>query len=242
MSVSRKSNFSGATEPIIPPAEAEFLPLDKRVIIFSSNQCLYQALSSSLESTKGIRCTCLHCLPGGALPDASPDEKSVFLLDCMSLDEQGIDQCFQEDGRHNFNENAIVLFNVHKKWDIHQKTYARQIRGVFLQDDSKSVFIKGMRQVLSGRNWFPQRVAPAPSPSYTHTPQSPEQQLDALSPREKEILHLVSVGMKNTEIALELTISLNTVKTHIYNIYKKISVSNRLQAAIWATAHCVSQG
>ena len=45
---------------------------------------------------------------------------------------------------------------------------------------------------------------------------------------------LVSAGAKNEQIAEELHISPNTVKTHIYNIFKKIGVPNRLQAALWA--------
>jgi len=45
---------------------------------------------------------------------------------------------------------------------------------------------------------------------------------------------MVAVGAKNEEIADELFISPNTVRTHIYNIFKKINVPNRLQAALWA--------
>ena len=45
---------------------------------------------------------------------------------------------------------------------------------------------------------------------------------------------MVAVGVKNEEIADRLCISPHTVKTHIYNIFKKIGVPNRLQAALWA--------
>jgi DNA-binding CsgD family transcriptional regulator len=48
---------------------------------------------------------------------------------------------------------------------------------------------------------------------------------------------MISVGAKNEEIADKLFISPNTVKTHIYNIFKKIDVPNRLQAALWAAKH-----
>ncbi len=50
-----------------------------------------------------------------------------------------------------------------------------------------------------------------------------------LSPREKEIISLVLYGNSNGEIAHQVYISLETVKKHIYNVYKKIGVKNRLQ-------------
>ncbi len=55
-----------------------------------------------------------------------------------------------------------------------------------------------------------------------------------LTQRELEILTMVISGSKNEDIANHLCICAHTVKTHIYNIFKKINVPNRLQAALWA--------
>jgi len=46
-----------------------------------------------------------------------------------------------------------------------------------------------------------------------------------------------SLLVENEEIAKELHVSLSTVKTHIYSIFKKIDVPNRLQAALWAAKY-----
>lgn len=51
-----------------------------------------------------------------------------------------------------------------------------------------------------------------------------------ISKRELEVLELISKGYSNQEIAEELFISLNTVKTHISNLYLKLEVSNRTKA------------
>lgn len=58
-----------------------------------------------------------------------------------------------------------------------------------------------------------------------------------LTTREKEMLAEIASGATNQEIADALYVSLHTVKTHIYNIFKKIKVSNRLQATLWAAKH-----
>ena len=55
--------------------------------------------------------------------------------------------------------------------------------------------------------------------------------LESLTRQELHILHLVEAGFPNKQIALELNISLNTVKYHLKNIYAKLGVVNRTQAA-----------
>lgn len=53
-----------------------------------------------------------------------------------------------------------------------------------------------------------------------------------LTPREKEVMHLVSKGMFDKEVASSLGICLQTVKNILYNVYTKMNVSNRVEAII----------
>jgi DNA-binding NarL/FixJ family response regulator len=59
----------------------------------------------------------------------------------------------------------------------------------------------------------------------------------SLTARELEILRLIARGFSNKEIANILKISLDTVKTHIKNIFFKLDVTDRTQAAVWASSH-----
>jgi DNA-binding NarL/FixJ family response regulator len=58
-----------------------------------------------------------------------------------------------------------------------------------------------------------------------------------LSPRESEILALVTLGMSNQEVADRAYLSVNSVKTYIRSAYRKIGVERRTQAVLWATQH-----
>jgi DNA-binding NarL/FixJ family response regulator len=55
-----------------------------------------------------------------------------------------------------------------------------------------------------------------------------------LTPRETQVLRLVALGLSNQEIADPLAISIETVKEHVQNLLRKLSVGDRTQAAVWA--------
>ena len=60
---------------------------------------------------------------------------------------------------------------------------------------------------------------------------------DELTNRELDVLHLIGQGYSNQAIAEELVITLKTVKTHVSNIFTKLEVEDRTQAAIYAVHH-----
>lgn len=54
-----------------------------------------------------------------------------------------------------------------------------------------------------------------------------------LTEREWQVLALIAQGRSNSEIAAEVFLSVNTVKTHVKNAFRKIGVNNRTEAAVW---------
>jgi DNA-binding NarL/FixJ family response regulator len=70
---------------------------------------------------------------------------------------------------------------------------------------------------------------------YTRAPRpTPPKELDDLTERELEVLHLVARGLSNTEIGQELYISETTVKTHVTHIFQKLDLRDRVQAVVFA--------
>ena len=63
------------------------------------------------------------------------------------------------------------------------------------------------------------------------------EEFEALTNREKDVLHLVARGMSNKEIDNELSISLLTVKAHLSSILDKLHMRGRVEAAAWAIHH-----
>jgi len=61
-----------------------------------------------------------------------------------------------------------------------------------------------------------------------------------LTPRESQVLRLIAMGLSNQEIADSLTISVETVKEHVQNLLRKMSLNDRTQAAVWAIRHGVA--
>ena len=131
--------------------------------------------------------------------------------------------------------NCIVaLFNLRENVGIEKKALSRQIRGFFYKDDHFEVFLKGIRAIFRGEVWIPREILLKYVLDSFEEKKIAIQEKTTLTQREMEILGLVSMGSTNDEIAEKMFISSNTVKTHLYNIFKKINVPNRLQAALWA--------
>jgi DNA-binding CsgD family transcriptional regulator len=90
---------------------------------------------------------------------------------------------------------------------------------------------------LHGNLWLSRKILSRCILAKDETEAATIQMLQYLTLREKEILKYVASGLRNKEIADKLNISLHTVKTHLYNVYKKIEVPSRLQATLWAAAY-----
>ena len=55
--------------------------------------------------------------------------------------------------------------------------------------------------------------------------------VEPLSPQEQKVLRLLAAGNSNAEIARELVVSVNTIRTHVQSIYRKLNVNNRVEAS-----------
>lgn len=104
------------------------------------------------------------------------------------------------------------------------------VKGQIDYSISEKVLIKAINSIKNNELWFDRNTSSEILREFTSI--QGEAKIDSLTKREKDVLHLVAKGWKNTEIAQSLSISESTVKTHLYSIYNKLNVRHRLDAAL----------
>ncbi len=104
-------------------------------------------------------------------------------------------------------------------------------RGIVLKASPPELLLKSIRSVCDGQLWIGSDLVPSRSRSG-----EPAKDL-GLTSREIEIVSAIREGRSNREIAAKLTISEETVKRHLSNIYNKLGISSRLGLAILAGEH-----
>jgi DNA-binding NarL/FixJ family response regulator len=107
--------------------------------------------------------------------------------------------------------------------------------GFVLKDDPPEQLIAAIRTVSAGDALLSPSVTKRVIKQFTHIPRStPPRELDELTARERDILHLLAQGLSNAEIGERLYISETTVKTHVTHVLRKLNLRDRVQAVVLA--------
>lgn len=164
-------------------------------------------------------------------------EKGLVLYDCSCRDQPTLEVEARRMLERLPRGGALALFNVIRNEGLEQNLVTMGVRGVFFESDPPEVLQKGTAALLEGEVWASRKtLSECLGKTITHVA-AERGDGDVLSPREKEVLLFIARGKSDNEIAGELCISPFTVKTHLYRIFRKVSVTNRLQAALWAVKH-----
>jgi len=150
---------------------------------------------------------------------------------------------------YNVNQHSstpsemFAFFNISAGSEIEQMVAELDIDGLFYTDIEPENLSRGIDAILDGELWLPRKILSERlrKRKTTQTPNAPSsgmtgrQKQNVLTGREVEILDLIATGAKNADIAGNLSLSVHTIKTHIYHIYKQLNVRNRMQAVNWAS-------
>ncbi|NOY98514.1 MAG: response regulator transcription factor [Chloroflexi bacterium] len=136
---------------------------------------------------------------------------------------------------------AVIVFTTYANPEYLAQAVALGAAGYLTKETEPERIPEAVRRVAAGESILDHQmlqtalrlaVRPAETPLEPFTPV-------ALTDQEQRVLSLIARGFTNHQIAEALSISRNTVKTHVRHIFEKLDVSDRTQAAVWALRHGV---
>ena len=155
----------------------------------------------------------------------------ILLLDINMPKKNGI-EVLEEIKRKNIDVKVLIL-TVHDEIEYLIKAVDIGVDGYILKDSESTELKRAISVIMNGESYIQPKLIPALNNRLVARDVDKDK-IDSLTSRELEVLIQVANGMFNKEIATSLNISERTVKNHISNIFKKIDVSDRTQAAVFA--------
>jgi DNA-binding NarL/FixJ family response regulator len=207
--------------------------------VVGRNMMQNNLLLSFLKEKTGIEGACVPNFESLMEIHPPPSARThLFLLDCKNIDLKHVWANIRSWKCEKASQCFFMLCNAQPDWEIEKTAVENGIRGICYINDTVELLIKGVRNVLKGDLWYSRetiRKLLMEKRSSRYSSLNPK--LSGLTHREKQMLSYITSGYSSQAIADELSISVHTVRTHIYNAYRKINATNRREASLWATKY-----
>ena len=161
-----------------------------------------------------------------------PTGNTLILIDSDHTDIDALVE-WQEKLSPEVANVPIAALNIHDINHALETLACAQLKGVFYRKESLDVICKGVHALLDGELWMSRELMAQLILFYRKYQSNSFRPACGLTNREMEIISLLSAGASNQQIAEKLCVSEHTVKSHLYNIFRKINVNNRIQALNW---------
>ena len=207
-----------------------------RVVVADDHDLFRRGLTEVLEEEDDIDVVGQASDGREASEQAGTHQPDVVMMD-LNMPGQGGIEATAYIGQKWPDVKVLVLTVSEEPGDLFRALGVGAL-GYVLKTASPSEIVDALRQVYQGWVVVSPAMAPRfmadlgqPPPKNAPTPEIDTQ----LTAREQDVLKLVARGMSNAEIAGELIVSENTVKTHVKNVLGKLQMKNRAEAAAYAS-------
>lgn len=218
---------------------------DRPIVIVGERRFCMDILTHFIATQTPARWSLVPCLRdlsalGGT---ESPVLPRLIFVDAFGFSGSDICGLLKREALPFLENETLALFNLVRSLTPLLDLMELGVRGFFFEDDRAESILKGICALKAGELWVSREVMMEYVTRQTRTPHGedkahPQERAAALlTRRERDVLALIAAGADNETICSRLYISPHTVKTHLYNIFKKIGARNRLQAALWAAHH-----
>jgi two-component system, NarL family, nitrate/nitrite response regulator NarL len=209
------------------------------VVIADDHPIFRKGLRSILEAENGFVVVGEAASGAEAVEMCRALQPHVLLLDLVMPGQSGID-ALAELSTSPTPVRTILLTAGIEKADI-VKALQLGAAGVVLKSAATELLFKSIRSVMAGQHWIGREavsdLVQALREQVAASPEKPARKRFGLTTREVEITGAVVSGLSNKEIARKLSLSEDTVKHHLTNIFDKMGASNRLELALFAVHH-----
>ena len=219
--------------------ESPMTPLE--FYILGPRKLQNELISYYLAREIGARCLVCESIHQVVVDTASDEQARLFVLDCQETAPEELLIELEACPAEALSRVNFILINVARGLGFEEKLIWKGVRGFLYEEDPLDWLKEGVRAVLDGEIWLPRKMFLKCLLEGRTSDYSYKEHISSLTGREAEVLALVATWASNQEIAERLCISSHTVKTHLYNIFKKIDVSDRRQAALWALKNLAPQ-
>ena len=127
----------------------------------------------------------------------------------------------------------VLVLTVHNETEYLMKAVEIGINGYVLKDSESAELKKAIYAINDGENYIQPSLIPSLNSKMIEKNED-EIKIESLTTRELQVLKELAIGKFNRDIAKEMEISERTVKNHISSIFKKLDVTDRTQAAVFA--------
>jgi len=211
-----------------------------------SHQAFVLTRNSHAESIKNksgherflaILSSCGFTITTGAIhpPRSVLNSTHIFFIDAEYCNPQAM---LKLPVVNDYPELNKVIFNAPEdNADFHLDVLKKGINGIFHTHDNLELIVRGVQQVQTGNKWFSReimsRYIDANLAAKTKSVTPLQITSSVLTKREMAITQKIAEGAQNQEIADSFHISVNTVKTHVYSIFRKTDCRNRVELIKW---------
>ena len=201
------------------------------VMITDDHSMIREGLKQLLELEGDFKVVAEACDGVECLNKLETVTPYVLLLDINMPNMNGL-EVLQKMKEKRMKIKVLVL-TIHSEVEYLLKAVDIGVNGYLLKDSESAELKKAILAVVNGDNYIQPSLIPVLNSKMIDRDKD-VMKIESLTRRELEVLKNLSIGMYNKEIAEKLDISERTVKNHISNIFKKIEVTDRTQAAVFA--------
>ena len=155
----------------------------------------------------------------------------VVMMDIRMIDGDGLSAL--EAIRKQSPETAVVMLSTYDNPTYIARSLALGACDYVLKGSPVAKIVGALERAARGEAPAPDSVA-VPVKEAMEKRQPPEDKSIPLTKREMQVLRHLALGLSNKEVGSSLGISVETVKEHVQNILRKLKVTDRTQAAVWA--------